>query len=65
MSTAVVVTFASFRKIKEKTRGVDSGSSDTLIPLPTRAGRRWKIVWLGPRLGFVAETARFVAMETP
>ena len=24
-----------------------------------------KMVWQGPRLGFVAETGRFVAMETP
>ena len=30
--------------------------------LPTRAGRRWQMVWQGPRLGSVAETARFVAM---
>ena len=36
-----------------------------LIPLPTRAGIRWQMVWQGPRLGFVAETGRFVAMETP
>ena len=35
-----------------------------LIPLPTRAGR-WQMVWQGPRLGWVAETGRFVAMETP
>ena len=35
------------------------------IPLPTRAGRRWQMVWQGPRLGFVAEMGRFVAMETP
>ena len=34
-----------------------------LIPLPTRAGR-WQMVWQGPRLGFVPETGRFVAMET-
>ena len=36
-----------------------------LIPLPTRAGRRWQTVWQSPCLGFVAETGRFVAMETP
>ena len=36
-----------------------------LIPLPTRAGRRWQMVWQGPRLGCIAETGRFVAMETP
>ena len=37
------------------------------IPLPTRAGIRWQLVWQGPRLGFVliAETGRCVAMETP
>ena len=35
-----------------------------MIPLPTRAGR-WQMVWQGPRLGSVAETGRFVAMETP
>ena len=36
------------------------------IPLPTKAGR-WQMVWHGPRLGFVAETGRYVAtsMETP
>ena len=31
-----------------------------MIPLPTSAGRRWQMVWQGPRLGFVAETGRFV-----
>ena len=36
-----------------------------LIPSSRRAGRRWQMVWQGPRLGFVAETGRFVAMETP
>ena len=36
-----------------------------LIPLPTKAGKRWPIVWQDPRLGFVAETGRFVATETP
>ena len=35
-----------------------------LIPLPTRAGRRWQMVWQGPRPGFVAETERFVALST-
>ena len=34
-----------------------------LIPLPTRAGR-WQTVWQGPRLGFLVETGRCVAMET-
>ena len=33
---------------------------NNLIPLPTRAGRRWHIVWQGPRLGFVAETGNYV-----
>ena len=35
-----------------------------MIPVPTRAGRRWQMVWQGPSLGFGAETRRFVAMET-
>ena len=34
------------------------------IPLPTRARRRWQIVWQDPRLGFVADTGRFVTMDT-
>ena len=34
-----------------------------LIPLPTRAGRRWQMVLQCPRLGFVAETGRIVAMD--
>ena len=34
------------------------------ISLLTRA-RRWQMVWQSPRLGFVAETGKFVAMETP
>ena len=29
-----------------------------LIPLPTRAGRRWQMVWQGPRLGFVARDGK-------
>ena len=33
-----------------------------LIPLSTRAWRRWQIVWEGPRLGFVAETGSFATM---
>ena len=41
----------------------------TRCRLPTRAGRRWQMVWQGPRLDFVSETVsetgRFVAMETP
>ena len=28
--------------------------------LPTRAERRWQMLWQGPRLGFVAKTGRFV-----
>ena len=34
-----------------------------LMPLPTRAGRRWHIAWRGPRLGFVAETGNSVTMD--
>ena len=33
-----------------------------LIPLPTRAGR-WQMVWQCPRLGFLAETGRFVTLR--
>ena len=33
------------------------------IPLPTRAGRRWPMVWQGRQLGLVAETGRFATME--
>ena len=33
------------------------------IPLWIRAGRRWQIVWQGPRFGFVAETGRFVTTD--
>ena len=31
-----------------------------VIPLSTRVEGRWQIVWQGPRLGFAAETRRFV-----
>ena len=34
-----------------------------LIPLPTRAATRCQMVWQGPRLGFVAESGRFVTMN--
>ena len=37
---------------------------NNLIPLTTRAGRRWHIVWQGPRLGFVTETGNFVTTDT-
>ena len=33
------------------------------IPLPTRAETRWSMVGQGPRLGFVAESGRFVTMN--
>ena len=67
MSTAVVVIYgtkyASFWKNKEKNYGGRQRQQWHFIPLPTRAGRKWQMVWQGPRLGFVAETGRFVAME--
>ena len=34
-----------------------------LIPLWTRVGKLWQIVWQGPRFGFAAEMARFVTID--
>ena len=34
-----------------------------LIPLRTRAAIRWQMMWQGRRLGFVAETGRFVTVN--
>ena len=33
------------------------------MPLSTRGGRRWHIVWQGPRLGFVAEKGNCVTAD--
>ena len=41
--------------------GLDSGSSDTWYYC--RREQEDDVVWQGPRLGFVAETGRFVAMD--
>ena len=52
--------FVWFSLICSRGGGLDNGSKQWhLIPLLTRAGRRWEMVWQGPRRGFVAETGRF------
>ena len=58
-------SFVWFSLICSRRGGARQRQQRHLIPLPTRAGRRWQMVWQGPRLGFVAETGRSLAMETP
>ena len=44
--------------------GGSTAAARTLDTVADERGRRWQMVWQGPRLGFVAETGRFIAMET-